>query len=129
MSVEANKVLIRRVFTEAVNRGEMAVIDEVFSPNFIDYSTEIQDTEGPAGIKTFLHAVRRTFPDLTVTVDALIGEGEQVASRETWLGTHAITGQCVQGTVLHLFVFRGNQVVEEWSKGWDSLNEDDLTPE
>ena len=40
MSVESNKALIRRVFDETLNRGEMAVIDEVFAPHMVDRGEE-----------------------------------------------------------------------------------------
>ena len=59
--------------------------------------------------------------DLQATIDALFGEGNFVASVEIWRGTHATSGQRVEGTVLHVFRFSDGQVVEEWSAGWEWL--------
>lgn len=121
MSIAANKANIRRVFEEALSRGEMAVIPEVFAPDLVDHAGEPDDLPGAAGIEAFVRNVRHTFPDLHVSVEALFGEGQHVASVETWRGTHAVTEECVEGTVLHVFRFRDGQVVEEWSAGWEWL--------
>jgi ketosteroid isomerase-like protein len=122
MSVASNKESIRRLFAEALNRGELAVIDEVFAPDLIDHEAGADDLPGPAGIIDFVQMIRRTFPDLAVTIDLLIGEGDHVASVETWRGTHALTRQPAQGATLHVFTFRDGQVIEEWSKGWEWLD-------
>ena len=80
-------------------------------------------------IKEFVTNVRRTFPNLHVTIERLIGEGNQVASAEIWRGNHAVTGQPVEGRILHIFVCDGDRVVEEWSKGWDWLEGIAFIPE
>ena len=121
MSVASNKALIQRVFHEALNLGELAVVDEAFSPQLVDHASGPDDVPGPEGIKRFIREIRKTFPDLMVDVESIIGEGEQVASRESWRGTHAFTGQPAKGTVLHIFLFQSGQVVEEWSAGWEWL--------
>jgi predicted ester cyclase len=128
VSIAANKANIRRVFAEALSRGEMAVIPEIFSPALVDHAGEPDDLPGAAGIEAFVRTVRHTFPDLHVSVEALFGEGQHVASVENWCGTHAATGERVEGTVLHVFRFCDGQVVEEWSAGWEWLASVPLLP-
>ena len=50
-----------------------------------------------------------------------VAEGDHVATRETWRGTHAPTGQRGEGVVMHFFMLRNGKIVDEWSPGWDWL--------
>ncbi len=82
MSTEANKAIIRRLVEEVLNQGKLDVIDELFAPNFVDRSTGEQ-VPGPEGVRQFVSAVRAGFPDLLVSVDDLIAEGDKVVIRTT----------------------------------------------
>ena len=123
MSIEENKTIVRRIFEEAVNRGNVAVIDELFAPNFVDHSAWPEQGPGPAGIKQAITDFRSTFPDLHITIEHLIAEGDNVVSREIWRGSHAPTGQQVTGTVIHIFQITGGKVIAEWSEGWGWLKQ------
>ncbi len=118
MSTEANRALVRRVFEEGVSGGDMAVIDEAFSARNAYRSGGPGEVLDPPRIRRFLAGVRATLPDLHVTIDAMVAEGDLVATVETWRGTHAATGERAEGTVLHVFRFADGQVVEEWNEGW-----------
>jgi len=118
VSVEENKALIRRVFEEVLNQRNVAVIDEAFAPDSVDHSAWEGQAPGPAGVKEAVSGVLDLFPDLRVTVESAIGEGDHVATRETWRGTHAPTGKPATGTVMHLFRLSGGRIAEEWSEGW-----------
>jgi predicted ester cyclase len=118
MSTEQNKTLICRVFEEGVSGGDMRLIDEVFSPHNVSHSGPPGQYLSPERIRAFLAGVRATLPDLQVTIEELIAEDDRVATVETWRGTHARTGERVEGTVLHVFRFADGQVVEEWNEGW-----------
>ena len=109
MSTDEYKTIIRRAFEEAVNRGNMGTIDELF-----DWQ--------PVEVKQNLTKLRTDFPDLHVTIEDMIAEGEKVATRETWRGTHAATDKQVEGTVLHIFWIADGRVVNEWSAGWEWLD-------
>ena len=121
MSLEENKARIHRLFEEAVNRQNVAVIDEMFAPTFVDHSAWPGQAPGPAGTKQALTDFYAAFPDLHVTLETVIAEGEQVATRETWHGTNATTGKQATGTVMHFFQFADGKIVEEWSEGWGWL--------
>lgn len=129
MDDEARKALVRRIFVEALNRGEFAVIDEAFSPAFVDRSAPEQAV-GPAGVKEYMQATRAGFPDLHVTIEQLHSSGDVVELRERWHGTHlgvyegiAPTGRVVERTMTRAFRFAGEKIVEEWSAGPDLLDE------
>ena len=86
MSTEENKATIHRVIDELVNKGNLAIADEVLASNYI-YHFPTHDINGPEGFKEFIGMMRTAFPDLHVTVEDLIAEGDTVAARFTMRGT------------------------------------------
>lgn len=128
MSVEENKTLINLLFEEAFNRGNLVLIDKVFSWHFVDHSTPDQPV-GPQGVKDYFMSIHTGFPDMHVVVDALIAEGDQVAVRTTWRGTHlgeyegvAATGEQVMRTLIQIFRIEDDKIVEEWNEGGGLLD-------
>jgi predicted ester cyclase len=89
MSTANNTILVRRYLEEVVNTGNVSEIEKYLSP---DYTEVFEGKRFPLGIngaKEHIRGVRRTYPDLTVTVDQQIAEGEYVASCITARGTHS----------------------------------------
>jgi predicted ester cyclase len=125
VSEAEHEALVRRIFAEALNRGEFAVVDEAFSPQFVDRSAPEQAV-GPEGVKEYMRAVRTGFPDLHVTIEQLDAKGDLVELRERWHGTQLgvyegiePAGRVVERTMLRTFRFSGGTIVEEWSAGPD----------
>ena len=87
MSAEENKALIQRVYAEGFNQGILTVVDEVFSPHFLDRSTPEQ-VPGTDGVKDYITAVRRGFPDISVTIEDAIATEDRVVVRTVWRGVH-----------------------------------------
>ncbi len=119
-----NIATIQRLFHEAVNRKELTVIDELFSPDFVDHSPGPGQPPGPQGIKKVLELYFAGFPDLNVVIEEIVAFGDTVATRETWYATHngdyagiPATGKEVTRTVLHFFHLANDQIIEEWSAG------------
>jgi|SRR5579883_1255169 steroid delta-isomerase-like uncharacterized protein len=122
-SGEENKQLIRRLYEEALHQGNFASIDEMFSPDFVDHSTPEQPA-GPEGVKEYFADVREGFPDMRVTIDDLIAEGDRVVVRSTWRGTHlgtydgmAATGKRAERTLIQIFRVKDGRILEEWNEG------------
>ena len=128
MSTQEKKALIRRVFDDALNRGELSLLDQLFASNFVDNATPEQ-IPGPQGVRDYFQAVRTGFPDMHVTIDDLLAEGDKVVVRTTWSGTHqgiyegiAPTGRAVSRTMIQIFRVADSKIQEEWSEG-GSLSE------
>jgi steroid delta-isomerase-like uncharacterized protein len=75
-----------------------------------------------AGMKAFYTALWNGFPDLTIHVDDLVGEGDKVVWRITATGTHhgpfqglPATGKPVKFGAHYTFRFEGGKIVERWS--------------
>lgn len=115
MSIEENKAIIRRLVEGGVNQGRLDVFDELFAPDFVDRSTQEQ-VPGPEGVKQFFLAVRTDFPDLRVSIDDLIAEGDRIVIRTTWRGTRP-SGQPSTRTMIQIFRIAGGKFVEEWNEG------------
>jgi predicted ester cyclase len=83
-----NKMIVRRFYEEIVNTGDVSRISEVVSDDY----TEVMDGKrypvGLAGATSHVLGVRNTYPDLHLTVDRQIAEGEWVATCIIARGTH-----------------------------------------
>jgi steroid delta-isomerase-like uncharacterized protein len=83
-----HETLVRRWVDEVLNRGELAVIDELYAPDFINLSQPAQPP-GPAGVKEGVTQLRAAFSDLQVTIDDLVTGDDRVAWLYTARGTHS----------------------------------------
>jgi predicted ester cyclase len=83
-----NKALVHRLFEEVWNQGNLAVIDELFATSYIRYDPATPEAKGLAGFKHFLVTLRAAFPDICATIEDVIAEGDKVAARAIWRGTH-----------------------------------------
>ena len=84
MSVEENKKSCYRCFEEIWNKGDLSVIPEVISPEYINTNS------GDKGLEKFEQSVknqRTAMPDMKYTVDEVFGEGDTLAVRLTLTGT------------------------------------------
>ena len=88
MSNKKNKEVIRRYLEEVVNTGNVDKIEKFISPDYIEL---YQGKRYPLGLKGAIDhvlGVRQTYPDLKVTVNQQIAEGEWVATSIVARGTH-----------------------------------------
>lgn len=117
---EPNTELIDRVWEEAIEDGEMAVIDDVMASDYVLHTpASAEPIRGPDGFKQYKRGLREAFPDMTVTIeDRIIGE-EAVVDRYAMRGTHegefkgiAPTGAEVEFTGLIVHYVEDGKVVE-----------------
>ena len=126
--MEAEKSVDRRFFAEAWNSTDPALVDELISPHYVGHDVNIEHAErGPDRIKRIMTAFRAAFPDLKVTVEDVVIQGEKEVVRWTVRGTYtgpfmniAPTGKQVvfSGTDIGRVV--NGQIQEMWSN-WDRL--------
>ena len=82
------KALVRRLFEEVWNQGNLAAIDELFAPSYVRYDPAAPEAKGLAGFKQLVVRLRTAFPDLHFTLEEVIAEGDKVMSRALLRGTH-----------------------------------------
>jgi len=118
---EQNKRIVRRYFEEVLNQHNLAVIDELFAPDFISHPNM-----GDVGLDIYTQAIKRShaaFPDLHVTIEAQIAEGDMVATRWKARGTQQgpfgnipPTGKEVTVTAMHFHRLADGKIVEHWEQ-------------
>jgi predicted SnoaL-like aldol condensation-catalyzing enzyme len=119
----AKKAIVLRVFEDALNANNPGLIYELYAPEFVDRSASPGQLPGPAGIEQAISYFNTILPDVEVTVDAIIAEGDLVATHETWRGTDPTTGREVEGKTLHFWRIEDGKITEEWSAGWEWLEQ------
>jgi len=121
---EQNKALARRAFEEVWNQGKLAVIDELTASNatYHDPSVPGGKFTGPEGVKQFVQIYRGAFPDVRITINDQIAEGDKVVTRWTATGTHkgdlmgiAPTNKRATVTGVDIGRFQDGKVVEAWA--------------
>ncbi|MEJ2009994.1 MAG: ester cyclase [Acidobacteriota bacterium] len=89
MSEEANKQLVRQHYEDLVNQNNLAAADEQMAEDFIDHGAlPGVVSRGPESARQAMVALHAAVPDVHVTLDEVIAEGDIVAVRATWRGTH-----------------------------------------
>jgi steroid delta-isomerase-like uncharacterized protein len=125
---EQNKAIVRRLFAELWNQGNLSVADEIFAPNYSHHDSSTPDFGlGPDSEKRRLALYRGAFPDLHLTIEDVIAEGETVMTRWSCRGTHkgdlnglAPTGKRI--TISGVTVVRvSNGKMAEGYVNWDAL--------
>ena len=119
---EQNKAIVRR-FIDIFRTGDMSVIDELLASNFVDHNPFPEQAPGPEGMKQVIGMMRTTFPDMQVSVDDMIAEGDRVVARWTGTGTHRgefmgvpATGNKVTVTGIGIDRIEGGKIVEHWEQ-------------
>jgi len=119
MSIEENKALIRRVY-DLCNRRELDTYFALFAPGYVFHSVD--------GDLRFEQAKRHevewfaAFPDVRATIVDIIAEGDKVAVRVNWKGTHSgkgygwtPTGKKIDITNANTFKISNSKLVELWN--------------
>jgi len=127
VSTEENKALVRRFVDEVQSEGNIDAIDDLCSPEFVNHSAPPGVPSNCEGVKQVTAMFRQAFPDSYFTVEGMVAEGDKVATRKTFHGTHQgefmgipPTGQQVSIGLIDIVRIAGGKVVEHWSMG-DSL--------
>jgi hypothetical protein len=87
VATNENMAVARRFLEDLVSTGNPALAGELLAPDFVLRFGGNPPMDGD-GFKQLLGMFRSAFPDLRVTVEDEIAEGEKVATRFTWRGTH-----------------------------------------
>ena len=120
MSAEDNKALARRGFEETMNQRNLTVLDELHVPDFVFHAAS-RTIQGREPFKQFISMFLTAFPDLHVTIEDMIGEGDRVVVRFTYGGTHKgdfmgipPTGKQVAVTGISIMRVANGKFLEEW---------------
>jgi hypothetical protein len=97
------------------------VADETYAPDFILHDPSVPKTPdtkpGPAGAKEFVRQLISNSPDVHLSIDDMIAEGDKVVFRFTVRSTDTTTGKPVSILVISIVRFVNGQFAEEWELG------------
>jgi steroid delta-isomerase-like uncharacterized protein len=119
--VDQNKRVVRRLYDELFSKWNLAVIDELIAPDFIGHELPPGMPRGPEGIRQFYAGIRAGLPDLKLTVEDMIAEGDRVVVRWRGRATHQgeflgipRTDKPVSITGIAIYRVSKGKVVERW---------------
>jgi predicted ester cyclase len=119
MSLEDNKNLVRRFYEEIVNAGDVDKLEEVIAPEYVEVHDGKRHAIGIDGAREHVLGGRNTYPDLHLTIEKQIAEGEWVVTCLTARGTHQgawlgikPTGKVVSFTVVNVDRVVGGRIAE-----------------
>jgi steroid delta-isomerase-like uncharacterized protein len=123
MSEENNQAVVRQVFEEVWNKGDLARVQEFFAPDYIHHHPLDPSIHGVEGHRRLATMMRAAFPDLQYTLEDQFAAEDKVATRWTARGTHqgafrdiAPTGRPAEWTGIVLSRLANGKIVEVWEE-------------
>lgn len=117
MTTDANKQVVRRLYDECINPGRLDLLTELVSDDFVGP----QGAHGSAGFAAAISGLRAAFPDIKVTVEDVIAEGDRVTVRSSWQATHTgtfrgipPTGKRITNTSITIYQLADHKLVHSW---------------
>jgi predicted ester cyclase len=118
MSIKENKALIRKIFS-LLNAGELDAYYQLFASDYVvRFPTASFSLEQTKKIDAVLFSA---FPDYNFTLHDVLAEGDKVAFRTTFVGTHTVewmgiapTGKKMSFTMLYISRIVNGKVAEDW---------------
>lgn len=122
-----NKNISRRILEEVFSNGRMDMLEQVVSPNYVTHDPAAPiGTRGPQAVRQLATMYRGAFPDLRMTLEEQIGEGDRVVTRWTARGTHkgpymgkAPTNKSAVVSGITIDRYENGKVIETWTN-WDA---------
>ena len=123
MSTEENKAIARRWNDEIWGKGNFAIIDELFAPDFVWHYAPPGVAPDLDGYKRFQPESLIPFADMNCAIEVMVAQEDKVAVRWSWRGTHkggymgiAPTGKQVTLTGISILRIAGGKIAEEWTE-------------
>lgn len=120
MSEKENEETFRRLVEEGFNKGNLAALDDLFAPTFMEHQEGFVPPN-LEGVKGAIVSLRTPFPDLKLTIEEIIAGGDKIWARITARGTHQglfmgrpPTDKSFAITVIDICRFETGKIVEHW---------------
>ena len=121
MLTEDNKALMSGFLEEVFNNKKLAAIDEYIAPNHVDHTLPPFLPTTPEGTKRAIDMFLKAFPDVHLTVEDMIVEGDKVVTRYTSRGAQKgrfmgipPTGKQMAVSSIIIARIADGKIVEEW---------------
>ncbi|MEJ7631530.1 MAG: ester cyclase [Rubrobacteraceae bacterium] len=122
MSEEENKAVVRRLYQEVFNEGNLELADELISTDGINHAAPPDAPSGPEGLRRLVGMLRAAFPDDRHEIRDMVAEGDRVAVRIVHTGTHEgpfrgmpPTGRRFEQQQMHVLRLENGRIAEHWA--------------
>jgi steroid delta-isomerase-like uncharacterized protein len=88
MSAEDNKKLVLDHYEAFLHRRDDEAVNQQLATDFVDHELPAGTPAGPEGAWQYRSMLLAAFPDLRVKIEDILAEGDRVAVRAVWTGTH-----------------------------------------
>jgi steroid delta-isomerase-like uncharacterized protein len=128
VSIEENEAVVRRLFAEVFNAGNVGTLDDLTTAGVLGHdATSADPRRGREAVRQVALLFRSAFPDLRLTLDDLVAARDKVAARWTLEGTHqgafmgaAPTGKRATTGGIVIYRLEGGRIAEYWGS-FDAL--------
>ena len=117
---EQNKALVRRIFEEGINQNKQGVFEELIAPSYVNHDVPAP-TPGLEGFQMVIGVFLAAFPDMRVTIEEELAEGDKVITRGYFTGTHKgdfqgipPTGKQIKVKYIDIWLVENGKLVENW---------------
>jgi predicted ester cyclase len=123
MCSDEAKGIVRAALEMAYNQGHLKALDRIYAPCIRYHRPPLADMEGLEALKEFIADIRSAFSNVQLAIDEVTLEGEVLAGRWTFRGTHTgrspsmpvpPTGRGVTVTGCCMAHWTGGRIDEEW---------------
>ncbi len=121
MGADANRAVVRRFVEQVLAGGDFAALAELAAPDCVDHAAPARGLPALAAVAGVVVEWHAAFPDLQVTIEDLLAEGDRVVVHATLRGTHRgdffglpPTGRPLAVGGLGRYRLDGGRIVERW---------------
>jgi len=121
IQIEENKALVLRLVEQAWNKGDITVIDELLSPDYVLHIAAPGARQDREGYKEAVNMYHKVFPDFHFMIEDMVACGDKVVIRCKLTGTQkgefmgqVPTGKKVTLTVISIRYIEDGMIMEEW---------------
>jgi predicted ester cyclase len=107
--------LVRQHFEDFVNKRNPAVIRRNMTPDFFDHDGPEGKPTDIAGDEQMMLGMYKAMPDLRLTIEDMVAEGDKVTCRNIWRWTDPASGKKLQFQGFVLWRFEGDKIAERWA--------------
>jgi predicted ester cyclase len=124
MLPEENKKLVLDHYESFVNQQDAEAVRTQLAPHFLDHEMPPDAPAGPDAALQFRAMLHTAFPGLRITIEDIVAEGDRVAVRARWTGTHRgllptvpvpVSNRPFSFTGMVFWRVRDRQIVERWA--------------
>jgi predicted ester cyclase len=109
------KQIVRKHFEDFVNNRNAAVIYNNMTADFYDHDGPGGKPTDAKGDEQMMVGMYKVMPDLRLTIEEMVAEGDRVACRNIWRWTDTASGKKMQFHGFVLWRFEGDKIAERWA--------------